>query len=179
MDSDVATDPYLLQGKRILYMTKDGKVQIKEAGDYIIRAKVLWRHGKQDTYTISAYSSEKIDMEPIPSVKDFQTKYYTCLANKNKEEKPLKKSQSRYVSGWVGGAFYLMVKNNETKEAKETKEMTCSLNFTKLANLTLSKPSKVSETKFTMKIAPGSSQLVFLKMIDRFEGAAPEWKWEL
>jgi len=170
VDSDVATDPYLLQGNRSLYMTKDGKVEIKEAGDYIIRAKVLWRHGKEDTCTISAYSSAKIDMKPIPSVKDFQTKYFTCLANKNKEEKPLT-SQSVYVSGWVEGCLYLMVKN------RETKQLTCSINFTKLENMRLSKPSKVSANKFIMKIAPGSSQLVFIKRIDLFKGAAPAWSW--
>ncbi len=153
-------------------MTQDGKVEIKEAGDYIIRAKVLWRHGKEDTCTISAYSSEKIDMEPIPSVKDFQTKYFTCLANKNKEENPVI-DQVVYVSAWAAGCLYIMVKN------RQLEQLTISAPFTKLENLKLSKPNKVSETKFTMKIAPGSSQLVFLKKIDLSKGPAPEWAWKL
>ncbi len=151
-------------------MAKDGKVEIKEAGDYIIRAKVLWRHRKEDTCTISAYSSAKIDLKPIPSVKDFQTKYYACLANQNKEEKSLT-DQSVYVSGWFEGRFYLMVKN------RETEQFTCSINFTDLENLKLSKPNKVAANKFTMKIAPGSSQLVFLKKIDRFQKSTLAWTW--
>ncbi len=172
MNSDVETDPNLIHGERTLYMTKDGKVEIKEEGDYIIRAKVGWRHGHAEVCTISAYSSEKIEMKPIPSVKDFQTKYFTLLANKNYEEQALT-SMSAYVSGWVGGCLYIMVKN------RKMEEMRCSLNFTELENLKLSKLNKVSEKKFTMEIAPDSSQLVFLKRIDPFKEAAPSWKWDL
>ena len=141
-----------------IYMTKDGKVEIKEAGDYIIRAKVKWRHGQEDTCMISAYSSVKIDMKSIPSVKNFQTKYLTLLAEQNKEENPLI-GQSLGVNGVYESYVYAMVKS------REDREMIFTIELTRLENLKLAKQNKVSENKFIMYIAPESSQLIFLKVI--------------
>lgn len=152
-------------------MNKNGKVDIKEAGEYIIRAKITWYHGKEDTCTISAYSSAKIDLKPVQSVKDFQTKYLTLLAEQNHEEQPLT-PQSVMVNGNYDKYMYIMVKN------REKKLLTCSINFPSLDNVKLSKPSKVSANKFTMKIAPGSQELVFLKTIDRFQGSDYEMGFE-
>ena len=170
MDSDVETDPHLTHGGTSIFMTKDGKIEIKEAGDYIIRAKVFWRHGKEDTCTISAYSSTKINLKPIPSVKDFQTKYLALLAEQKKESRLI--SQSVSVTGTYGRYVYVMVKN------RDQKQLTCSIEFSPLENMALSKPNKVSNNKFTMKIAPGSSQLVFLKVVDRSKGCDYGWSWD-
>jgi len=171
VDSEIETDAHLAHGGTSIFMTKEGKVELKEAGDYIIRAKVLWRHGKEDTCTISAYSSTKIDMKPISSVKDFQTKYLTLLADKNKEENPLI-NQSVSVVGSYEGYVYAMVKN------REDKKLTCSIELTQMDNLKLAKPNKVFQNKFTLNVAPGSSQLVFLKVTDRSQGCAYEWSWD-
>lgn len=89
MDSAIKTDSYLTYGGISIYMTKDGKVEIMDVGDYIIRAKVKWRHGQEDTCMISAYSSVKIDMKPTPSVKNFQIKYLTLLAEQNREDREM------------------------------------------------------------------------------------------
>ncbi len=162
-----------MHGALSLYMTKDGKVHIKEAGDYIIRAKVCWRHGHEDTCTISAYSSAKIEMKPIASVKDFLAKYLTLVAKQNKEVHPLVDNCVR-VFATYGTYYYAMATNNGDKD------FTCSLLCEELVNRKLSKPHKVSDDKFTMTIAPGSSQLVFLKDIDfsANSGQSTTWHWD-
>ncbi len=154
-------------------MTKDGKVHIKEAGDYIIRAKVCWRHGREDTCTISAYSSTEIVFKRIPNVKDFLTKYLTLVAKLNKDEGSLTDTCVR-VKGDYGTYIYTMVTNNGDKD------FTCTLLCSKIVNRKLSKPHRVSKKKFTMTVAPGSSQLIFLKMIDPVANSdhTTSWRWK-
>jgi len=171
VESGVATDPNLVFGNRTLYMTKDGKVELREAGDYIIRAKVLWRHGHEDTCTISAYSPIKIDMKPIASVKNFQTKYLTLLAERNPRGQPLT-PQSVLVSGSYQNYMYAMVEN------RGNRVLACSILFTRLKNLKLSKPGQVSANQFIIEIAPGSSRLVFLKVVDCFQDPYYNWSWD-
>lgn len=152
-------------------MTKDGKITLQEAGDYIIRVKARWVNANEDTLTVSAYSSVPSSLVQIPSVKDFQTKYLSAIALQNKTENPLTE-KSVIVSGSENFSTYTMVKNRDNKELNVT------ITFTKLKNMKLSKIGKQSETKATMTIPAGSNKLIFLKTIDPSLASSFEWAFE-
>jgi len=152
-------------------MTKDGKIILKEAGDYVIRVKARWVNVNEDTLTVSAYSSGPSSLLQIPSVKDFQTKYFSAIALGNPQEDKLTET-SVIVTGSELTSTYAMVKNHGTKE------MNATITFTKLKNMRLSKIGKQSETKATITIPAGSNKLIFLKTIDPSLASNFEWAWE-
>lgn len=171
MKSDVATDNHLVFGGRSIFMTRNGRIELKEAGEYIIRAKVEWRHGHEDTCTISAYSSAVVSFEKIAAIKDFQSKYCTLLALQNQEEKYLI-GNSVSVVDCYGKYVYALIKNKDDKELK------VGIEFTKLDNIRLSKFGRQSDTTFALTIPAGENQLIFLKIINPTLPCAYDWSWQ-
>ena len=152
-------------------MVEGGKVEIKEAGDYIIRVKVNWRDSGDDTYTVSSYSSVPLTLQQIPSVKDFLSKYLSAIALQNKQENQLTDS-SVYVTDFHNNYAYTMVKNNGSKE------MNVTVTFTRLNNLRFTKQGKQSGNKVSIKVPAKSKQLFYLKMVELTGASDFDWDWK-
>jgi len=170
-DSNTRGDPYQVWGARSVLMTEDGKVELKEAGDYIIRVKVNWKNASEDTYTVSSYSSAPLTLQQIPSVKDFLMKYLCAVASQNKRENKLTET-SACVSEHHKNFSYTLVKNSDNKE------LNVNITFKTLNNLRIAKQVKHSQNKVSLKIPAKSNQLIFLKMINSTEACNYDWDWE-
>ena len=152
-------------------MVEGGKVEIKEAGDYVIRVKVNWKNSRDDTYTVSSYSSVPLTLQQIPSAKDFLSKYLSAVALQNKQENKLTDT-SVYVTDYHKSYAYTMVKNNDSKE------MNVTVTFKRLNNLRFTRQGKQSGNKVSIKIPAKSKQLFYLKMVDPIKSSDFDWDWE-
>jgi len=154
--SEDEADANLKFGKRTIFMTKDGTTVLGEAGDYIIRAQVQWRHGHEDTCTISAYCSEATSLEKIAPIEDYQSQYCRALAAGD-ENPTVLKEKIEYVEGAFQDYKYMMFKNLGEEEFE------MELEFKELENVEL---LEQSENKVSWTISPGCYQIALLKIVD-------------
>jgi len=152
-------DPKCLKGARSVFPSKSGKLQLTEPGDYIIRAKVKWRHGQKDKFTLSAYSPFEIALKQTKPIKDYLSKYFTYIARQN-ETKHALTDRSFYVIGNYGGHVYASVENWDHKQ------ITVDINFTSLENMKLGKPYKETDTQLKITVPPGSQRVAYVKVVD-------------
>lgn len=159
--NEVKEDSNLTFGEMSIFMTEDGRSELGEAGDYIIRVQVQWRHGHEDTYTVSAYSSEAISLEKIAPIQDFPAQYCRLRAMLEEEPKTLV-GKVQCVDGIYQDYQYTMVKNLGDEEFK------MEIEFKEFDNIELLEPS---ENKVSWTIPAGCYEIGVLKKIDISETA--------
>lgn len=107
-------DPKACVGNRVFYAHRNRKVKLEEPGEYIIRSKVKWKNGLDQTYTLSVYSDQKIELIRVPKIKDFLTKYLTYIGHHREDRRDLGYDTSM-LEDYFGHLYYRYVENNGTR----------------------------------------------------------------
>jgi len=169
LDDPKNLDEGLFSDKRRSAFPTNKKVLAFKPGEYILRTKVSWRNGKRQAFTLSTYSDRKVELEPIPRIKDFKEKLFINIGQQATDKKQVENNCS-FVHKFYGPLLYAYFENKGTRTWK------IDVNLKNLSNLRLLKKYSFLDT-MKVEVPPGQRRVVFCKKLENAGPASYDWSW--
>ena len=160
--------PGIFFGARSIYPCAACKVKLTP-GEYLIRTKIRWVNKEGGDFTVSSYAPFKINLEKIPSVKDYLKRMLENVGQK--AQKQIFPEQGFELYGGFYSHYIFTYLKNTGKVAWDFKAF-----FDKLDNVRLGKYGRVTDDTVSVRVEPGTVEILIAKKIDVTAKAAFNFK---
>ena len=148
---------YSTSGRKSTWIDDSPFIKL-EPGNYVIRVKVFWRNNKSESFTLSSYSDNPIELAKIEriSYKNFLNKWIMDSANEYSLKD--KGKGCKIGGGFLKYSYYGMYLENNGNT-----DWTVKIKFTELKNMRLGKTYRTASDEFALTVPAHEKRCTYLK----------------